>query len=146
MISELFVIYIQQALIHPISIEAHPPSDLQPVDAPDLQFGNGVVRAMNFYSFYSRLPHPQISASGSGFSMHSPQWNNTRIILADDRYPVIDAFYLVGRVATERRTWISCRLIWLRSTGKGTVTCSLLWMMSMDTSSRLPGSKVWRYW
>ena len=29
------------------------------------------------------------------FRMHGPQWNNTRIILTDARYPVIDAFYLV---------------------------------------------------
>ena len=30
------------------------------------------------------------------FRMHGPQWNNTRIILTDARYPAIDAFYLVG--------------------------------------------------
>ena len=36
-----------------------------------------------------------------------------------------------GRGATERRTWISCRLMWWRSTGKGAVTCALLWMKSM---------------
>ena len=29
------------------------------------------------------------------FRMHGPQWNNTRIILTDARYPAIDAFYLV---------------------------------------------------
>jgi len=36
-----------------------------------------------------------------------------------------------GRMATESRAWISCRLMWWRSTGKGTVTCALLWMRYM---------------
>jgi len=53
----------------------------------------------------SPLPGPDIQDAW-------PQWNNTRIILADARYPAIDAFYLVRTVATERRTWISCRLMW----------------------------------
>jgi len=73
-----------------------PPSDLQPVDAPDLQSGGGMVRAMKFYSFYSRLPHPQnVRFRVRMFRMHGPQWNNTGIILTDARYPAIDAFYLV---------------------------------------------------
>lgn len=38
------------------------------------------------------------------FRMHDPQWNNIRIILTGARYPVINAFYLSGRVATESRT------------------------------------------
>jgi len=36
-----------------------------------------------------------------------------------------------GRVATARRTWIFCRLTWWRGSGKGTVTCALLWMRSI---------------
>jgi len=49
------------------------------------------------YSYYSRLPHPHaLSFRVWMFRMHGPQWNNTRIILTDARYPTIDAFYLVG--------------------------------------------------
>jgi len=32
---------------------------------------------------------------GCRFRMHGPQWNNTRIILTDARYPDIGTFYLV---------------------------------------------------
>jgi hypothetical protein len=45
---------------------------------------------------YSRLPHPQdLRFRVRMFRMHGPQWNNTRIIFTDIRYPAIDAFYLV---------------------------------------------------
>ncbi|MCD4842717.1 MAG: hypothetical protein K8R08_12085 [Methanosarcinales archaeon] len=45
---------------------------------------------------YSRLPHPHaLRFRVRMFRMHGPQWNNTRIILTDARYPAIDAFYLV---------------------------------------------------
>ena len=37
----------------------------------------------------SPLPGPDVQDAW-------PQWNNTRIILTDARYPAIDAFYLVG--------------------------------------------------
>jgi len=44
----------------------------------------------------SRLPHPHtLRFRVRIISMHGPQWNNTRIILTDARYPAIDAFYLV---------------------------------------------------
>jgi hypothetical protein len=36
----------------------------------------------------SPLPGPDVQDA-------CPQWNNTRIILTDARYPAIDAFYLV---------------------------------------------------
>ena len=52
---------------------------------------------MKSYSFYSRLPHPHaLHLRVRMFRMYGPQWNNTRIILADARYPAIGAFYLVG--------------------------------------------------
>jgi len=45
---------------------------------------------------YSRLPHPQyLRFRVRMFRMYGPQWNNTRIILTDARYPAIDAFDLV---------------------------------------------------
>jgi hypothetical protein len=45
---------------------------------------------------YSRLPHLQnLRFRVRMFRMHGPQWNNTRIILTDARYPAIDAFCLV---------------------------------------------------
>jgi hypothetical protein len=45
---------------------------------------------------YSRLPHPHyLRFRVWMFKMHGPQWNNTRIILTDARYPAIDAFYLI---------------------------------------------------
>jgi len=45
---------------------------------------------------YSRLPHPQdLRFRVWIFRMHGLQWNNTRIILTDARYPAIDAFCLV---------------------------------------------------
>ena len=51
-----------------------------------------------------------------------------------------------GRVATERKTWISCRLMWWRSTGKGAVTCALLWMKSMILRPGCRGQRWERYW
>jgi len=50
---------------------------------------------------YSKLPHPHVLRFRVRmFSMHGPQWNNTRIILTvtDARYPAIDAFYLIRTV------------------------------------------------
>jgi len=44
-----------------------------------------------------------------------------------------------GRVATERKTWISCRLMWWRGSEKGTVTCALLWIRPMILR---PGCRV----
>ena len=51
-----------------------------------------------------------------------------------------------GRVATERRTCLSCRLMWWRSTRKGTVTCALLWMKSMILRPGCRGQMWVRYW
>jgi len=47
-----------------------------------------------------------------------------------------------GLLPTERRTWISCRLMWGRGVWKG--DCDLRFVVDevYDTSSRLPGSKV----
>jgi hypothetical protein len=96
MIFELFVIIYNTHLSTPFLSKLIPPSDLQPVDAPDLQSIGCVVRAMKFYSFYSRFPHPHaLRFRVWMFRMHGPQWNNTRIILTDVRYPAIDASYLV---------------------------------------------------
>jgi len=51
---------------------------------------------MKFYSFYSKLPHPQeLHFWVRMLRMHGPQWNNTKIILTDAPYPAINAFYLV---------------------------------------------------
>ncbi len=51
---------------------------------------------MKSYSFYSRLLHPHaLRFRVRMFRMHGPQWNNTRLILTDARYPIIDAFHLV---------------------------------------------------
>jgi len=100
-----------------------------------------------FHSFYSRLPHPQnLRFRVWMIRMHGPQWNNTRIIIPDARYPAIDAFYLSGRVATKRRTWISCRLIWWKGSGKRTVTCTLLWMRCMIFRPGCRGQRWGRYW
>ena len=42
------------------------------------------------------MPHPHaLRFRVPMFRMHGPQWNNTRLILADARYPAIGAFYLV---------------------------------------------------
>jgi len=60
-------------------------------DAPYLSEAESRVVTMKFYSFYSRLPHPQdVRFRVRMFRMHGPQWNNTRIILTDARYPAID--------------------------------------------------------
>ena len=97
---------------------------------------------------YSRLPHPHtLRFRVWMFRMHGPQWKNTRIILTDVRYPAIDAFHLVREwVATEMKTWISCRLMWWKSTGKGTVNCALLWMRSMIFRPGCRGQSWGRYW
>jgi len=66
---------------------------MNPKDASDIR---SEVFDHEVYSFYSRLPHPQdLRFQVRMFRMHGPQWNNTRIILTDARYPAIDAFYLV---------------------------------------------------
>jgi len=49
-------------------------------------------------------------------------------------------------VATERKTCMSCRLMWWKSTGKGTVTCALLWMKSMILRPGCRGQRWVRYW
>jgi len=51
-----------------------------------------------------------------------------------------------GRGATERKTWISYWLMLWRSTGKGTVTCALLWMGSMILRPGCRGQRWGRYW
>ena len=96
MISELFVIYIQHTLIHPIYIQAHP-TLLPPTSGCTrlaVRWWRGQGHEVLFLIFQA--------AASTGlrfrvrmFRMHGPQWNNTRIILTDARYPVIDAFYLV---------------------------------------------------
>jgi len=59
--------------------------------------------------------------------MHGPQWNNTRIILTDARYPVIDAFYLVRTSGNlEEDLDILPVDVVENGSGKGTVTCALL--------------------
>jgi len=69
---------------------------MHPPDAPDLNVAKSDVvdHEVSFLLFQA--------AASTGFRfrvrmfrMHGPQWNNTRIILTDARYPVIDAFYLV---------------------------------------------------
>jgi len=51
-----------------------------------------------------------------------------------------------GRVATESRTCMSCRLMWWRGSGKGTVTCALLWMRYMILRPGCRGQRWGRYW
>jgi len=51
-----------------------------------------------------------------------------------------------GRVATESRTCMSCRLMWWRGSGKGTVTCALLCMRSMILRPGCRGQRWGRYW
>jgi len=41
---------------------------------------------------------------------------------------------------------MSCRLMWRRSNGKGTVTCALLWMRSMILRPGCRGQMWGRYW
>ncbi len=41
---------------------------------------------------------------------------------------------------------MSCRLMWWRRTGKGTVTCALLWMKSMILRPGCRGQRWGRYW
>jgi hypothetical protein len=41
---------------------------------------------------------------------------------------------------------MSCRLMWWRSTGKGTATCALLWMRSMIFRPGCRGQRWGRYW
>jgi len=47
-----------------------------------------------------------------------------------------------GQGATERKTWVSCRLMWWEGFWKG--DCDLRSVVDevYDTSSRMPGSKV----
>ena len=52
----------------------------------------------------------------------------------------------IGGVATEWRTYMSCRLMWLKSIGKGAVTCALLWMRSMILRPGCRGQRWGRYW
>ena len=51
-----------------------------------------------------------------------------------------------GRVPTGRKTWISCRLMCWRDSGKGTVTCALLWIRSMILRPGCRGQTWGRYW
>ena len=99
--------------------------------------------AMKFYSFYSRLPHPHaLRFRVRTFRMHGPQWNNTRIILTDARYPVIDAFYLVGTGANYEEGLDILPVDVVEGVWKG--DCDLRSVVDevYDTSARLPGSKV----
>jgi len=81
------------------------------------------------------------------FRMHGPQWNNTRIILTDARYPAIDAFYLVRMDANwEEDLYILPVDVVERGSGKGTVTCALLWMRSMILRPGCRGQRRGRYW
>ena len=45
--------------------------------------------------FFQAAASTESPLPGLDDRMHGPQWNNTRIILIDARYPAIDAFYLV---------------------------------------------------
>jgi hypothetical protein len=76
------------------------------------------------------------------FRMHGPQWNNTRIILTDARYPAIDAFYLVrtGGNLEEDLDFLPVDVV--EGFWKG--DCDLRFVVDevYDTSARLPGSKV----
>jgi len=51
-----------------------------------------------------------------------------------------------GRVPTERKTCMSCRLMWWRGSGNGTVACALLWMKSMILRPGCRGQRWGRYW
>jgi len=79
--------------------------------------------------------------------MHGPQWNNTRIIHRDARYPAIDAFYLVrmGGNREEDRDILPVDVV-ERGSGKGTVTCALLWMRSVILRLGCRGQRWERYW
>jgi len=74
--------------------------------------------------------------------MHGPQWNNTRIILTDAGYPVIDAFYLVRTDANWEEDLYVLPIDVVEEYWKG--DCDLRFVVDevYDTSSRVPGSKV----
>jgi hypothetical protein len=62
----------------------------------DAQFFNNVVRDHEvLFIIFQAAASTYLRFRVRMFRMHGPQWNNTRIILTDARYPAIDAFYLV---------------------------------------------------
>jgi len=76
------------------------------------------------------------------FRMHGPQWNNTRIILTDARYPVIDAFYLVRTGANCEEDLYVLPVDVVEGVWKGDGDLRSVVDEVYDTSSRLPGSKM----
>jgi len=89
----------------------------------------------------------KISASGSGCSgCMAPSGIIPGYSLQMPDIQLLMLSIWSGRVATERRTCMSCRLMWWKGPGKGTVTCALLWMRSMILRPGCRGQRRGRYW
>jgi len=74
--------------------------------------------------------------------MHGPQWNNTRIILTDARYPAINAFYLVRTDGNREEDRDILPVDVVEGVWKGDCDLRFVVYGGYDTSPRLPGSKV----